>query len=212
MNPWELLACLALSMVAALPASSAGEPAADEDGGKSEIEGAHLRIARPTNDLEGLLAFYREGLGFEVIASFKDHEGWDGIMLGHRDAPYHLEFVVQRGHEAPRAPSRDHLLVFYLPEEERWQKAVARMRDQGFEPVPPENPYWSRAGVTFEDPDGYRRLRDSDISPGCPFSTYMRFVIGFSPWMCSIDLGWSELQSADFSRGAAGFVEHSGAI
>ncbi len=30
------------------------------------IRQAHLRIARPTDDLEAVVAFYRDGLGFEV--------------------------------------------------------------------------------------------------------------------------------------------------
>jgi hypothetical protein len=31
-----------------------------------------------------------------------------------------------------------------------------RMIVAGYEPVPSFNPYWDRAGRTFEDPDGYR--------------------------------------------------------
>ena len=123
---------------------------------KSLIEGAHLRVARPTNNLDALVPFYRDGLGFEVIASFEDHEGWDGVMLGHPKAPYHLEFTRHRGHKAPQAPTRDDLLVFYLPDREHWKAAVERMRRHGFEPVTSENPYWDKVGKTFEDPDGYR--------------------------------------------------------
>ncbi|MFY8151109.1 MAG: VOC family protein, partial [Hyphomicrobiales bacterium] len=52
-----------------------------------------LRVARPSNNLERLLPFYRDGLGFEVIGGFEDHNRWDGIMLGHPGWPYHLEFT-----------------------------------------------------------------------------------------------------------------------
>ena len=31
-------------------------------------------------------------------------------------------------------------------------------RPRGFDPVPAFNPYWDRAGLTFEDPDGYRTV------------------------------------------------------
>ena len=122
----------------------------------SAVRGAHLRIARPSDDLEPLVAFYRDGLGFEVIASFEDHEGFDGVMLGHPGAGYHLELTRQQGHPVGKAPNPEHLLVFYLPDREVWQAAIDRLRGLGHEPVTSNNPYWDRRGKTFEDPDGYR--------------------------------------------------------
>lgn len=115
-----------------------------------------LRIARPTDDLQALLPFYVEGLGFQVLASFADHQGFDGVILGLHGAPYHLELTHQRGETVGRAPTRDHLLVFYLPDAADWTRAVRRMEDAGFRGVPSLNPYWDRCGATFEDPDGYR--------------------------------------------------------
>jgi catechol 2,3-dioxygenase-like lactoylglutathione lyase family enzyme len=117
---------------------------------------AHMRVARATDHMEEIVAFYRDGLGFEVIGFFKDHDGFDGVMLGHLGAQYHLEFTRQQGVTAGRAPTEENLLVFYLPDEGEWQTAVQRMRDQGYEPVPAHNPYWDRGGLTFEDADGYR--------------------------------------------------------
>ena len=117
---------------------------------------AALRVARPSDDLEALLRFYRDGLGFAVLDRFADHDGFDGVMLGHPRAPWHLEFTAKRGHPAGRAPTKDHLLVFYLSDAAEWRAAVARMRAAGFPPVPSFNPYWDRDGLTFEDPDGYR--------------------------------------------------------
>jgi catechol 2,3-dioxygenase-like lactoylglutathione lyase family enzyme len=119
-------------------------------------QAAKLRVARPTDDLEALLPFYRDGLGLEVLYRFEDHDGFDGVMLGTPGAPYHLEFTRARGHPAGRAPTPDNLLVFYLPDVEAWRAAVARMGDAGFRPVSAFNPYWDRQGATFEDPDGYR--------------------------------------------------------
>jgi catechol 2,3-dioxygenase-like lactoylglutathione lyase family enzyme len=63
-----------------------------------------LRVARPTDDLDALLRFYRQGLGLKVLYRFEDHDGFDGVMLGHDNAPYHLEFTRARGHKAGRAP------------------------------------------------------------------------------------------------------------
>lgn len=115
-----------------------------------------LRVARPSDDLDALLPFYREGLGLEVLYRFTDHDGFDGVMLGRPGWPYHLEFTRAAGHRAGRAPTQDNLLVFYLPDPAVWTAAVERMRAAGFEPVASFNPYWDRDGVTFEDPDGYR--------------------------------------------------------
>lgn len=115
-----------------------------------------LRVARPTDDLDALLRFYRDGLGFDVLGGFSDHDGFDGVMLGKPNAPYHLEFVKVAGHRAGRAPTEDNLLVFYLPDPDDWATAVERMKAAGHAPVPAFNPYWDKRGVTFEDPDGYR--------------------------------------------------------
>ena len=119
------------------------------------LEQATIRIARPTDDLDALLPFYRDGLGFRVLYEFRD-EDFDGMMLGHPGAPYHLEFTKAHGHEAGRAPTEDNLLVFYLPERNRFEAAHRRMRAAGFAPVPPFNAWWAANGATFEDPDGYR--------------------------------------------------------
>lgn len=117
---------------------------------------AHLRVAHPTDDLDGVLRFYRDGLGFEVLYEFRDHEGFDGVMLGHKGSAYHLEFTRKRGHAAARAPTQDNLLVFYLPDESQWRAAVERLEQRGYRAVDSFNPYWDRQGKTFEDPDGYR--------------------------------------------------------
>jgi len=115
-----------------------------------------LRVARPTDDIDALLPFYRDGVGLTVLYRFEDHDGFDGVMLGHEKAPWHIEFTHARDHAAGRAPTIDNLLVLYLPDRNDWQAAVDRMRKAGFPPVPAFNPYWDREGLTFEDPDGYR--------------------------------------------------------
>jgi catechol 2,3-dioxygenase-like lactoylglutathione lyase family enzyme len=115
-----------------------------------------LRVARPSDNLEEVIRFYRDGLGLTILYRFEDHDGFDGVMLGQSGAPYHFEFTRAAGHVAGRAPTQDNLLVFYLPDADEWRAAVEGMRDAGFEPVPAFNPYWDRDGLTFEDPDGYR--------------------------------------------------------
>ena len=115
-----------------------------------------LRVARPTDNLPALLPFYCDGLGLSQLACFTQHNGVDGVMLGHPQAPYHLEFTHQPGHAVGRAPTADNLLVFYLPDAAEWQAAVQRIEVAGFAPVPAYNPYWDQQGRTYEDPDGYR--------------------------------------------------------
>lgn len=115
-----------------------------------------LRIARPTNDIKSLLPFYTVGLGLRVLYEFKDHEGFDGIILGNSNSPYHFEFTSSASHDAGRAPTQDHLIIFYLPDRDVWEAAVRQMAETGFESVKSLNPYWDRQGLTFEDLDGYR--------------------------------------------------------
>jgi catechol 2,3-dioxygenase-like lactoylglutathione lyase family enzyme len=116
-----------------------------------------LRVARPTDNLPEVTKFYRDGLGLEVLSSFSGHNnGFEGVILGGKGSPYHLEFTHQQGHQAGKAPSQDNLLVFYIPDEAEWKNAIARMRNHGYEPVKSYNPWWDDGGQTFEDIDGYR--------------------------------------------------------
>ena len=115
-----------------------------------------LRVARPTNDIARAAGFYINGLGFAVLAQFADHDGFDGIVLGHPGYPWHIELTHQHGVTVPCAPTKEHLLVIYLPDHSEWKSAVEKLRASGAEPVSAENPYWDERGLTFEDPDGYR--------------------------------------------------------
>ena len=116
----------------------------------------HLRVARPTDNLDALIAFYTEALGFEKLGEFRDHEGFDGVMLGHPELAYHFEFTHAQGHDAGRAPTHENLLVFYFADDSSWQEAVNRIEGFGASAVTSFNPYWDRSGRTYEDPDGYR--------------------------------------------------------
>ena len=124
-----------------------------------------LRVARPTNDLVRIESLYRAGLGFETLARFEGHSGFDGVILGHPDHPYHLEFTRQRGHAAPMSPSQDLLLVFYLPDAAAWEAACARMESAEFKPVDALNSYWDRRGRTFEDFESYRVVLQNTTWP-----------------------------------------------
>lgn len=115
-----------------------------------------LRVVRPTDNLEQAAGMYRQGLNYEILAAYTDHDGFDGYILGHPNQPYHLAFTAKRGHKAGKAPNEDSLLVFYLPDKGEWSETCAQLLEAGFEEVDSFNPYWSQNGRTFEDVDGYR--------------------------------------------------------
>ena len=123
---------------------------------------ASVRIARPTDRLEPLVRQYEQALGLQRLGGFDDHDGFDGVMLGHPGQPWHLEFTRERGAAAGGGPSPEHLLVLYLGDEPAHRAAVERARAAGMREVAAHNPYWTRTGVTFEDLDGYRVV----LAPG----------------------------------------------
>jgi catechol 2,3-dioxygenase-like lactoylglutathione lyase family enzyme len=122
----------------------------------SRPELPHLRIARPVRDLARSVDMYRRGLGLRELGRFEDHDGFDGVMMGHADGAWHLELTWCRTHPVAPSPTPEDLLVLYIPEQAEWDAARERMLAAGFRQVPSFNPYWEVAGCTLEDPDGYR--------------------------------------------------------
>ena len=119
-----------------------------------------IRIARPTRDLERTAAFY-ELLDLPVLGSFEDHDGYSGVILGLPDSSRQLELVLHDG-KTP-SPTDEDQLVLYLGSAERVGQTAEKLRAAGFEPRPPENPYWERSGaVCFVDPDGYWLILSPD--------------------------------------------------
>ena len=91
-----------------------------------------LRVARPTDDLEAVVRFYRDGLGFTELYRFANHDGFDGVMLGLPGAPYHLEFT--RAHGASRRAKRRRRTICWCsicPMQAQWQEAVVRLQARG---------------------------------------------------------------------------------
>lgn len=116
-----------------------------------------VRIARPTDRLDDVARFYRDGLGLPEIGRFDGHAGYQGVLLGLPGTPYHLEFT-QHDHDSPgQAPSRDHLLVLYLDDLSQAEQVASRLAALGHPRVEAENPYWTGNGaITVEDPDQWR--------------------------------------------------------
>jgi hypothetical protein len=106
------------------------------------MKAQHLRIVRPTSSITEIIRFYQDGLGFEKLLSLQNKDGLDAIMLGYKSLGYHLTFTQWKSLQTVRAPSKDNLLVFYLPDKNEWQQAVDRMMKNGHQPVEPFIPYW----------------------------------------------------------------------
>ena len=124
-----------------------------------------LRVARHTERLEVVVAFYRDGIGLSEIGGFRDHDGYDGVFLDIPGSGAHLELTAGGDHGAPE-PHPESLLVLYMGDEAAVRGIAERL---GSEPVEPANPYWAQHGVTFEDPDGFRVVlvpeRWGDLTP-----------------------------------------------
>ncbi len=116
-----------------------------------------VRVARPTDRLDEVVRFYRDGLGLPELFRFDGHEGYSGVMLGLPGTQYHLEFTHHSGGSPGDAPTEDNLLVLYFDSRDHVDATVARLATVGGHPVDAENPFWpANGGVTVEDPDGWR--------------------------------------------------------
>jgi hypothetical protein len=111
-------------------------------------------MARPSNQLQRILKFYRDGLGLPVLFSYEHDADYDGVMLGLPGRDYHLEFTQHRGDGSVPTPAPDSLLVFYIPNKVVLDEIVERLCEMGYPIVAPRNPYWAAHGTTIADPDG----------------------------------------------------------
>ncbi|MEN2466125.1 VOC family protein [Ornithinibacillus sp. JPR2-1] len=115
-----------------------------------------VRIARPTDKFDEVIRFYEQGLGLQRITEFEGHRGHTGVIIGIPDASYHLEFTKHVDGSPCPAPTKDNLLVFYIPNQAEILVLKNRLEQMGYPEVEPENLYWKERGVTIDDPDGFR--------------------------------------------------------
>jgi chromate reductase, NAD(P)H dehydrogenase (quinone) len=111
-----------------------------------------LRVARHTDDLPAVVAFYRDVVGFPEVCRFEDHDGYDGVILEVPGTQTHLEFTTGGGHGAAQ-PHPENLLVLYFDNVAARDELAERI---GQPTVRPDNPYWERRALTFADPDGWQ--------------------------------------------------------
>lgn len=115
-----------------------------------------VRVARQTDQLDAVVAFYRDVVGLPVIGGFDDHDGYTGVMLGAPGEAAHLEFTTHSSGSPAHPGGPDDLLVLYC-EADGVRAAVDRAAAAGIEAVDATNPYWAGVGgVVLLDPDGRR--------------------------------------------------------
>jgi hypothetical protein len=122
---------------------------------------SHIRIARPSLDLAVAERFWTRGLGLDVLyrkdpvpGEEETAEGYALLMVGWRDADWHLELARHPQRPVLPSPGEEDLLVIYLDGPVPGE-LVGRLEEAGGERVPAHNPYWDTWGMTVRDPDGY---------------------------------------------------------
>lgn len=126
----------------------------------------HLRLARPSRDLQRAERFWASGLGLDVL--YRTGPYSDGpnalLMLGWPEATWHLELVADPTGVIEPSPTDEDLLVLYIggtPDDDWLERLIAA----GGRRVDSHNPYWDRWGITVVDPDGYRLVLSRRTRP-----------------------------------------------
>lgn len=111
------------------------------------------RVARPVHDLGRSSAFYRDLLGLPSRGSFRAHDGYDGQFFA---LPGGGELELTAGPAEPRPGGDEDLLVLYVRGLDEVDAIASDLVAAATPSVQSANPYWTRFGRTFLDPDGYR--------------------------------------------------------
>lgn len=114
-----------------------------------------FRFARHTNNIHALIKFYSEFLKFEVLGNFEDHQGYNGVFIGHKNEGWHLEFT-ESNEPVKHTFDEDDILVFYPADKKEFKDLIEHLEKNKIKKIIPKNPYWKSNGVMFLDPDGYR--------------------------------------------------------
>ncbi|MCA1778881.1 MAG: VOC family protein [Xanthomonadaceae bacterium] len=119
-----------------------------------DVPAVVFRIVRPTDKFDKIVEFYRSGLGLDIISSFRDHDGYNGVMLGLPAYPYHLEIIERQGGDANINSNKDNLLVFYFEDHSAITRIESQLNAMGYPTLPAKNPWWNdHDAVYIEDAD-----------------------------------------------------------
>jgi hypothetical protein len=115
-----------------------------------------VRFARPTAHYDEVLVFYRDSLGLPVLAEWRDHEGYDGVVFGLPGTAVQMEITQHGVPPVIPSPHPENQLVLYLRGAEALAPLVTRLTARGHSQVTAANPYWPENGaVLYADPDGW---------------------------------------------------------
>ncbi len=141
-----------------------------------------VRVARHTQRLDEVVAFYRDGIGLPELGGFRGHEGYDGVFLDLPGTGAHLELTDGGEHGAP-LPHPESLLVLYLGDERAVQEVAARLER---DPVRARQPLLGRARPHLR---GSRRLQGRARSRAFP-GLSARTAAGCSTTGSAVQSGW----------------------
>lgn len=113
-----------------------------------------FRVARHTDDLNLLIAFYRTILNFEILGQFKDHANYDGVFLGRKNLNWHLEFTSSAS-KAQHQFDEDDILVFYPESRADYNSILQNISQNNIKTRRSKNPYWADNGIMIQDPDAF---------------------------------------------------------
>jgi catechol 2,3-dioxygenase len=110
----------------------------------------HLRVA----DLDRALAFYRDGLGFGVVADGRE-AGLDAAFLAAGDYHHHVglnTWETAGGTPPPAGHTGLYHVAFVYPDRHELARAVRRLQDAGY-PVDHATDHGGTVSVYLSDPD-----------------------------------------------------------
>lgn len=112
-----------------------------------------FRYARHTEHIDKLKEFYTKILQLEIIEYFENHEGYDGIILGKKQAEWRLEFTSSE--DVPlHSFDEDDALVFFPTTVSAYNGIMKNIQDNHLTIYQAKNPYWNSNGIVIQDPDG----------------------------------------------------------
>jgi hypothetical protein len=98
--------------------------------------------------------FYTTIIGLDILGSFENHDGYDGIFIGLKNKDWHLEFT-QSEEKVNHKPDEDDLIILY-PDIENFKRIKETILKNNTPVLKAKNPYWNTNGITIYDPDKYR--------------------------------------------------------
>jgi catechol 2,3-dioxygenase len=110
----------------------------------------HLRVA----DLDRSIAFYRDGLGFNLIADGRAH-GIDAAFLAAGDYHHHIGLNTWEsagGEPPPPGHTGLYHVAFVYPDRGELSRAIRRLLEQGYE-IDHGTDHAATVSVYLEDPD-----------------------------------------------------------